>query len=46
MFPRFLTRFVKIPKAIDMIPNHVRPVMLMLLISVQMADNLKVSKYV
>ena len=45
MIPRVLTRFVKIPKAINMIPNRVGPLKLMPLISAQMADNLKVSKY-
>ena len=46
MIPRLLTRFMKIPKAIGMIPSCVRPLMLMTLISAQMADNLKVSKYI
>ena len=45
MIPRFLlTRFMKIPKAIDTIPNRVGPLVLMPLILAQMADSLKVSK--
>ena len=35
----------KISKAIDMFPNRVGPLTLIPLISPQMADNLKVSKY-
>ena len=45
MIQRSLTRFLKIPKAINTIPNHVGPLVLMPLILAQIADYLKVSKY-
>ena len=38
-------RFVKIPTDIDKILNRFKPLVLMPLISAQMADNLQISKY-
>ena len=43
MISRLLTRFVKISKATDTIPNRVASLVLMTLISAQMAGNLKIS---
>ena len=45
MIVRFLTRLVKILKAIETIPNRVGPLLLMPFILAEMVDNLKVSKY-